>query len=224
MPIALDHVFVCCEQGGPEANALLHIGLIEGTRNVHPGQGTANRRFFFDGGFIELLWVHNRAEAQSKLSSRTKLWERWSQRVKGACPFGLAFSPTGSQVPIPPFDAWAYRPQYLPIEKSIMFATGTSLKEPELFYLAWASPQASSAAQPKNQGNPFLRMHSVSVGIPKLASLSEAAHKASEAGLVEFYEATKHELTLNFAARENVYIDLRSTLGLILRGSYESEA
>jgi hypothetical protein len=40
----LDHVFVCCDVGDPEAEGLRQIGLVEGTRNVHPGQGTENRR------------------------------------------------------------------------------------------------------------------------------------------------------------------------------------
>jgi hypothetical protein len=47
MTIKLHHFFIIAEPGAPEADLLSGIGLIEGTRNDHPGQGTANRRFFF---------------------------------------------------------------------------------------------------------------------------------------------------------------------------------
>ena len=53
---------------------LLAAGLAEGSPNTHPGQGTANRRFFFESGFLELLYVHDELEAQSDLSAPTQLW------------------------------------------------------------------------------------------------------------------------------------------------------
>ena len=46
MSLELDHVFVNTAPGAPEADQLLSFGLVEGSSNVHPGQGTANRRFF----------------------------------------------------------------------------------------------------------------------------------------------------------------------------------
>jgi hypothetical protein len=53
-------------------NALIELGLEEGPRNVHPGQGTSNRRFFFEQNFLEFLWVHNEAEAQSSVTAPTQ--------------------------------------------------------------------------------------------------------------------------------------------------------
>ena len=43
----LDHIFVLCEPGAPEADELLAAGFVEGQGYVHRGQGTANRVFFF---------------------------------------------------------------------------------------------------------------------------------------------------------------------------------
>ena len=43
----LDHIFIRARPGAPEAEALKAFGLTEGSPNRHPGQGTANRRFFF---------------------------------------------------------------------------------------------------------------------------------------------------------------------------------
>ncbi len=218
MPIALDHVFICCEPGGPEAGQLLALGLIEGSRNTHSGQGTSNRRFFFQGGFIELLWASDPSEAQSSLTAPTRLWERWIGRAGSACPFGIAFSPTGAHVPQPPFETWPYRPAYLPADKAILFAQGTSLREPELFYLAWPNPQASSAQQPRNHGSPLARMLGVSVGLPTGSVLSRAAKAAKAAGLIQFHESEGYELIVRFEASSTVSFDLRPMLGLILQG------
>jgi hypothetical protein len=219
MSIALDHVFICCDEYGPEAEALIRIGLIEGSMNVHPGQGTANRRFFFHGGFIELLWVSNPEEAQSSLTAPTKLWPRWAARKQGACPFGIAFSSTAADVPEPPFSAWPYRPINLPPTKSIMFADHTKLHEPELFYLGWSNPQASAASQPKEHANGLLRLIAASVGILPGTPLSASSLAVQSAGLLRFHTATQYELTLSFEATQSVTFDLRPTLPLIISGS-----
>lgn len=62
----VDHVIIFCDVGAPEADVLLARGLHEGPGNTHPGQGTANRRFFFPNVYLELLWVDHPAEAQSE--------------------------------------------------------------------------------------------------------------------------------------------------------------
>src|SRR3954451_10640859 len=110
----LDHVFILCDEGAPEAEALLRIGVREGTGNTHPGQGTACRRFFFANCYIELLWVCSALEAQSEATSPTHLYERWQNRTTGTCPFGLGFRPKVRNGDGAPFSSWAYQPAYLP--------------------------------------------------------------------------------------------------------------
>src|SRR5260221_1639892 len=78
--VELDHIFICTSVGAPEAARLAALGLTEGGGNSHTGQGTANRRFFFHNAYLELLWVHDAAEAKSEPSRRTRLWDRWSGR------------------------------------------------------------------------------------------------------------------------------------------------
>lgn len=219
MSIVIDHIFICCEPDGPEAQALIETGLVEGSRNVHPGQGTANRRFFFHGGFIELLWVHNPQEATSPLTAPTRLWPRWHSRNAGSCPFGIAFGPEGDDVHPPPFRVWPYRPIYLPETKSILFAEGTTLMEPELFYMAWPNPQASSASQPNVHPNGLQRLLSASVGVPAKTSLCASSQAVQSAGLVGFYTASQYELRLNFAADRSEVFDLRPTLPLVMSAS-----
>src|SRR6266567_1042943 len=88
MASEFDHVFICVSVSGEEASTLAAFGLTEGTPNVHPGQGTACRRFFFANAYLELLWVSNAADAQSETIQPTHLYERWARRASGACPFG----------------------------------------------------------------------------------------------------------------------------------------
>ena len=37
----------------------MDFGPDYGSRNVHTGQGTANRRFFFEKSILELIWVRD---------------------------------------------------------------------------------------------------------------------------------------------------------------------
>jgi hypothetical protein len=218
----LDHVFICCDAGAPEADALLQLGIVEGSRNVHPGQGTENRRFFFKDGFIELLWVSNPEEAQTALTAPTRLWPRWSNRQSGACPFGISFSKSGSENEPAPFVAWDYRPLYLPEGKSIQFAKGTSLTEPELFYLPWITASASAASQPTNHAVGLHSLRSVAIGTPHIDAFSEATTAAIAAGILAFYRSAAFELTVEFTASEPCRFDLRPRLPLILVGARQA--
>jgi Glyoxalase-like domain len=217
MKISLDHVFVLCETGGSEAEALLSRGFVEGSRNVHSGQGTSNRRFFFDDGFIEFLWVSNVTEVTSSLTSPTKLWDRWKGRDTGVCPFGIVFSSSEIEVPKPPFEVWRYQPEYLPKDKGIYFAAGTHLEEPDLIYLGWPNPQASSKTQPKSHLLPLLRMNRVCVGYPQGVYPSAAFVQAINAGLVQTYASETFELTIYFESSTTVDIDLSEQLGIRLK-------
>jgi hypothetical protein len=82
-----------CAAGAPEAARLLALGLAEGEPSMHPGQGTACRRFFFANAYLELLFVTDEAEARSDPARSTRLYERWSRRGSGASPFGVVLRP-----------------------------------------------------------------------------------------------------------------------------------
>jgi hypothetical protein len=120
--VELDHVFICVNRGAPEAERLVRFGLCEGASNVHPGQGTANRRFFFRNAMLELLWVENPLDAQSEQTGPTQLWERWSGRQTGACPFGIIVRPANNETIPVPFPAQEYRPIWLAPDLRIYLA------------------------------------------------------------------------------------------------------
>jgi hypothetical protein len=151
MPLELDHIFIMCDVDAPEATALTTVGLVEGPPNVHPGQGTACRRFAFPQQYLELVWVADATEAQN---DRTRLWERWSLRRRGACPFGLVFRIDGGTTV--PFPTWSYRPRYLPAGVSLEMAADTPIREPEFFVLP---PGSRRTDRPRQLANPRHRHH-----------------------------------------------------------------
>lgn len=212
MGAEVDHVFVCCDVGAPEAAALVAAGLTEGAPNTHPGQGTACRRFFFRNAYIELFWVHDPLEAQSDRARPTRLWDRWRQRGAAASPFGIILRPGADDpTPVPPFPTWSYRPSYMPAGAAIEIAQGTALGEPELFYLGLARGRGSAG----HGGPPF---DLTGVDVWTRASRSPAAAALEAAGLVRFHVGEDHlmELTFDHAAL-GVSLDLRPTLPLTLR-------
>ena len=114
MPVVVDHVFICTAIGAPGADRLRQFGLVEGSPNQHPGQGTACRRFFFRNAMLEFLWVENIAEARSEQTRRTKLWERWSEAGRVTSPFGIVLRPALGAQEACPFSSWEYSPSSMP--------------------------------------------------------------------------------------------------------------
>jgi Glyoxalase-like domain len=215
----LDHVFICCSLGAPEAAALLGLGLTEGSSNSHPGQGTACRRFFFKNAYLELFWVRDPQEAQSPSASPTRLWDRWSRRGAPACPFGLVFrAQADERDPTPPFATWSYRPSYLPPDIAIEVASGTPLTEPGLFYFRFARSPDALQREPTRHALPLRELTDVTISLPTAGPLSPAAQAVESSGLVSFSGADTHLLNLAFdGATRSESRDLRPALPLVLR-------
>jgi len=203
--------------GAPEAEGLLGAGLVEGSSNTHPGQGTANRRFFFESGFLELLWVHDEREAQSALTAPTKLWDRWAERGSATNPFGICFSSSDGADPILPFPSWAYRPGYLSEGRCMLFADNLPLSEPELFVLSWPQGQSSPATEPRRHPLGLCDMRSVSVGRRDLTSIPDSLRAIRDAGLVKVHHSATPELVIEFTSQKDVRRSVPA-LGLTLVG------
>lgn len=198
---------------------MIRLGLSEGSPNTHPGQGTSNRRFFFGNAFLEPLWVSDPVEARSEQTRRTKLWERWSQRRSGACPFAIVFRPSGADTGSPPFATWSYHPNYLPPGLAIEFAEGVPLEEPELVHLPFLRRSGPPAHEPTEHALPIRQVCGVTVSLPSnKAHLSQPSQAALSAGLVGYRFAQEHVLELSFLASQETVFDLRPTLPLLLRG------
>jgi hypothetical protein len=216
MAAVVDHVFVCCSEGAPEADALLGLGLVEGSANTHPGQGTACRRFFFSNAYLELFWVRDPEEAQSDMVAPTRLWDRWSQRDQAASPFAVVLRPDeGDSAATPPFESRSYRPEYMPLGSTIEMAAGTLLSEPEVFYLGFQRDRARLGKEPTDHEPPLRSLSRVTVWTP--AAPSAAARAIADTGFFDLRQGEAHLMELRFdGGRRPGQADLRPDLPLIL--------
>lgn len=215
MRLELDHLFVCTAPGAPEAEELIRLGLREGPSNHHPGQGTANRRFSFENAMLELLWVSNAKEAQSEQTRRTLLWERWSGRESGACPFGICLRPRGPGQGELPFPAWEYRPAYLG-GSLVMHIEDAGVEEAMWLYLGFAR---------RSQREQYFLEHPLGVremtglvltGPAKLAS--GAAKAAIDSGVLSKALGPKFHLQIEFdGGRANRLVQLEPHLPLTFK-------
>ena len=217
----LDHLFICTSAMSPEAGILSDFGLTEGPGNTHPGQGTANRRFFFQNAMLELIWVENETEAKSELTRPTRLWERWVGRGQGSCPFGVCFRPT-CEVDVPPFPAWKYRPEYFPDPLCIDIATNVDvLTEPMLFFLAFARSRGGRDVMKSGRNSHaigFRKVTRVEIITPYGSGLSPELKSVVEAGLIHVRAGKEYSMEIGFdEERELEMKDFRPALPLVFR-------
>ena len=199
----------------PEAALLAQRGLLEGSPNTHPGQGTANRRFFFSNAYLELLWVSDVYQAQSEDVIPTQIWGRWSHRADGACPFGIVFRPRTDSTAEAPFPSWSYRPPYLPSGFSIEVGRDLATSEPQLFYLPFAGHRDPSGCEPTAHPAGIDRITHVSVTIPPEHILSETFARALDAGLLTLRRGPCYLLELCFEGDCRFPVDLRPDLPVL---------
>jgi hypothetical protein len=218
LSVELDHVFIACSPGAPEAGALLRRGLVEGSPNTHPGQGTACRRFFFQNAYLELLFISDADEARREPALRTRLWERCARESEDACPFGIVLrTAAAGGEPTCPFDAWAYHPSYLPPDLAIEIARDTPLREPGLFHLGF---QRGARAHEEATAHtiPARTLTGLRVGLPGAHGLSRAAQALETLGLVTFEQREPFLMELVFeGASHGEEADFRPDLPLVLR-------
>jgi hypothetical protein len=194
----------------------LRWGFVEGSSNTHPGQGTANRRFYFDNFMLELLWVSDPAEVRNEGTRRTRLWERCEGRDGRVSPFGIIFRSTGTPPAPPPFATWSYTPAYLPPGLAMQVADGTALFEPELFYLPFLR-RATALTGTLAHALPIRRIRGLSVGLRGRDGLSAASRCAEQHGLVSYFEAPQPLLEILFEGPAGMRVDLRPWLPLVFR-------
>jgi hypothetical protein len=223
VPLELDHLFIMTSVGAPEAARLIEFGLVEGAPNIHPGQGTANRRFFFANAFLELLWVADLAEVQSELVRRTGLWQRWAERAAGASPFGVALRPAGQEGDDIPIPTWEYRPPYLPDPLAIHMGENSDVAaEPLVFYLAFgrrADSDHSERRQPLAHPAGLRAITRARISRPQHASPSTTL-RAAEAACRDLSFATADGPLLEIGFDDELcgeLVDFRPDLPLVLR-------
>jgi len=200
-PFELDHVFILVSEGGPEADLLIEFGLLEGSSNVHPGQGTANRRFFFHNMMLELAWVNHPDEAKSALTRPTGLWDHWKYRNQTASPFGIILRPaTAHNHEKYPFKGWRYKPQYLPEHLSFWVGDNSDkLEEPLLFYFTFGGrPDVRKPAQPLHHLTGFRELTSLNIQMPGLTQASATLQSLMKMKGITFTAGNQHVMEIGF--------------------------
>lgn len=221
MAFELDHLFICTDIGACEADRLVSFGLVEGTANTHPGQGTSNRRFFFHNTMLEFLWVHDSEEARSELIRSTHLWERWTNRNDGVCPFGVCLRPvTGSDDTIA-FSSWAYHPPYLPKTLSIEVGKNSDvLTEPMLFQIPFGQRPDQYPAeklQPLSHGVGLREMTRVELVSPAAHNLSPELQSVIDTNQIKLRVGGEYCMELGFDEEvQGRQVDFRPGLPLVM--------
>lgn len=207
----LDHFFILTGEFAPEAELLADLGLTEGTTNDHPGQGTANRRFFFANAALELLYLRDADEARNGPGRGLRFPERASN--PDASPFGLVMRSEGS-LDGPPFAGWRYQPEYF--DPGISFLVGENselLEEPLCICMPDDPPAGSSQAQSEA---PFTEVTALRLHVPGTEP-SSVLSAVAQIESVQVLAGSPHLLEVGFGHEVvGKRRDLRPSLPLVI--------
>ena len=159
--LQLDHFFILTEKFAPDAELLTEMGLIEGTSNDHPGQGTANRRFFFSNAALELLFVRDANEADDGPGHGLNLPSRASN--PDASPFGLVMRCDDDSERLR-FPGWHYQPMYFDADVSFLVGENSERLEEPLCICMPSNPP-SGLRQLQSEA-PFIEVTELRLHVP----------------------------------------------------------
>lgn len=212
MTIELDHVFILCDPGAPQAALLTEAGLVEGPPNHHPGQGSANRRFFFANTVLELIYLVDMEETDREPARGLRLKNRWLDA--SASPFGLIVRRDNANAP-PPFPGWRYYPEYFEDRKFFIVGENSDLlQEPLCICMPDRMPANAGKPRPRN---PTMRLSGLRVCVPA-EQISPTLAKVAGCPGVAIEPGQPHLLELYFGdSGEDQEIDFRPDLPLLVR-------
>ena len=192
-----DHIFIFSKNEGKEANDLLSFGFTEGSNRVHPGQGTRNRKFYFENFYLEILWVIDKKEIQSETTSVTKLWERSQFKQNNYSPYGLCLVNSKSTDIL--FEkSEIYKPIYLPKDKGIDIITNEEFpKLPWIFRLP-KREEKSANNEPIEHYNGIKSLTRVEFEICSEISESKFSDYFNGFDSIAFERGDRTHLTLEF--------------------------
>ncbi len=196
----IDHIYICTKAKAPTGDLLVEFGLIEGSSNTHPGQGTANRRFYFHNLMLELLWVEHIEEVQSERTKPMRLFQRCQLISNAISPFGIGLRPT-TEDERALFLAWDYHPIYLPDFLRIQVADNTPLSEPMYFYLSFAKRQdkvSIEKREPMEHKVPLKEVTSVKTHVNQDDALSDSACVLNQIHNLSIINGKEHLFELEF--------------------------
>jgi hypothetical protein len=196
----VDHIFIFSKNKGKEADEFLEFGFIEGSRRVHIGQGTINRKFYFENFFIEILWVENENEMRSDLILPTKLWERSNFENNDYSPFGLCLLNTG-ETDILFEKNIRYQPEYFPKGLEIeILSNENNPKLPWTFRLPFKG-EKKKTEEPISHKNGITILTKTEFKIPIIEDRFTTLFKSEQR--IKFENNSEINLTLTFDENRN---------------------
>lgn len=212
MNLELDHFFILVEPEAKVAESLVSLGMREGSRNKHQGQGTSNRRFYFSNGMLELLWVHDEEEANNGPGRNLNFPQRVIDPV--ASPFGIILHRKDNSSLEMPFKGWKYQPEYFdPPWAFHIGANSTNLLEPLCIYVPFIEP--NSTARNVEDGL-FKSITKVQIYTPS-TPLSDVLEVANTADRLSIDYSNEHLMEVTFNDRQGGSSrDLRPDVPLII--------
>jgi len=196
MNLSLDHIFIITQPGATEAESLSDIGLVEGSSNVHPGQGTSNRRFFLYGFTIELLYVSDEEEAANGAGKELGILPR--SRDIEASRFGIVVRAAGGKAheTKPLFPSWQYTPDYFNGKMSFFVGENSNrLQEPLCICMPPSLPRPSPV--PSEYANPDWQLTALEIDLPTEKPSEVLKHFALINGL-HLRFGKPHKMTMKF--------------------------
>ncbi|KAA8995234.1 VOC family protein [Affinibrenneria salicis] len=215
----IDHVFICSGDNARYADLLVQSGFREGSANVHPGQGTANRRFFFDNAFIELIYADGAQQGQENAQDRTHILRRIACDDGSLSPFGVGLRPSAPTEKTPAFPYDVYQPDYLPagLEVDIGIAP---LSEPLWFFMNFSGRPdrfAPDKRQPLNHPCGARQLTSLALTMRGPAEPSAPARRLQQDGVLSLASGAEHVMRLTFDhQRQRQQQDFRPYLPLVI--------
>ncbi|HAA16567.1 MAG TPA: hypothetical protein DCE41_34605 [Cytophagales bacterium] len=198
----VDHIFIFSDREGAEADELVSMGFREGSSRIHPGQGTRNRKFYFENFFLEILWVHDLQEVKSQRVQPTHLWEHSQFATNGASPYGLCLkNQTATDILFK--EAIPYYPEYLAEGTAIDFYPDTA---PFLFPATFRLPipgkvPSPTRSEPTDHQGQMKQLSQVQFTVPMpYAELKKQpfAKHFQDIPNISFVGGADHQLTLTF--------------------------
>ena len=189
-----DHIFIFTNDYGKIADELIEFGLKEGSSRIHNGQGTTNRKFYFDNFFLEILWVHNKTEINSELVKPIGLWQRANYQSSDFSPFGLCIVNTDETNNL--FEnAYQYQPNYFPKGMTIDI-----LKNEHQPNFPWTF-RLPFKEQNKNKNEPTNHKN----GIKQLSKVDFYVENINDSNFMQSFEG---EQNINFIKSDKTWLNL----------------
>ncbi|MFK8061466.1 MAG: VOC family protein [Polaribacter sp.] len=138
--LQVDHFNIWVKDPKKAKEKLNSIGFTsqpDSLSEIHKGQGTSGRYFYFFNNYLELIFVYNQEEFKKNNEIHTGLdfTKRANFKENGASPFSIALKVKDYNVDKIPFKTIKYHQDWMIENESIYAAKNskTNLKEPSIF-------------------------------------------------------------------------------------------